>query len=256
MPHHPPTVECLDLSRIYGEGKETRVIQHINLKIRDGEFVILHGPSGSGKSTLLHLIAGLEPPTSGEIKIRGHYLSHMSPGELANIHRTKIGLVFQQFNLIPTLSVLDNIALPQVFLNQPFHLRRVRAERLLKLLHLEKLANQRPTELSGGEQQRISIARALINDPWLLLVDEPTGNLDTITADDVMVLFQELNEHADHTIFLVTHNPAYLHLAHRVLELRDGMIVGERKVRPFRARSGPRSHHRLAALRSPAKETL
>ncbi|MBI3495025.1 ABC transporter ATP-binding protein [Candidatus Berkelbacteria bacterium] len=246
-----PTAECINLVKTFALGKRAiQVIDDVSFTIEPGEFVILYGPSGSGKSTLLHLIAGLEVPSSGEIKIRGRYLSRLNQRQLANVHRTKIGMVFQQFNLIPTLSALDNVTLPQIFVGAPHEERRQRAIKLLKLLDIEKLADQLPVELSGGEQQRLAIARALVNDPWLLLIDEPTGNLDTKNAKEVIEIISDLNIHARRTILLVTHNPEYLYRAHRVLHLKDGKIIRSQQMKPYHAplKKPPATHH-FAAVR-------
>lgn len=222
-------IRCVNLSKDFfiSRGRLIKVLKNIDLTIHAGEYIILYGPSGSGKSTLLHLIAGLEVPSAGHILIRDRDLAKYSRDELAQLHRTKIGLVFQQFNLIPTLTVLENVALPQVFLRQPIGLRRTKALGILKILSLEKLADHYPTELSGGEQQRVAIARALINNPWILLIDEPTGNLDSSSADDVMRLIRDLNEKSHRTILMVTHNPDYVYYPHRVLYLKDGSITKE-----------------------------
>lgn len=222
-------IRCVNLSKdfLISRGRLIKVLKNIDLTIHAGEYIILYGPSGSGKSTLLHLIAGLETPSAGHILIRGRDLTTYSRPELTQLHRTKIGLVFQQFNLIPTLTVLENVSLPQVFLRQPIGLRRARALAILRILSMEKLADNYPTELSGGEQQRVAIARALINNPWILLVDEPTGNLDSSSADDVMRLIRDLNEKSHRTVLLVTHNPDYVYFPHRVLYLKDGSITKE-----------------------------
>lgn len=228
-------IQCVELVKNFSvAGHRTiEVLKKINLTIYGGEYVILYGPSGSGKSTLLHLIAGLEWPSAGHILIRGKDIGHFSRQELAQLHRTKIGLVFQQFNLIPTLTVLENVCLPQVLLRVPIKIRRERAMEVLKTLSLDKLVDHFPAELSGGEQQRVAIARALINNPWILLVDEPTGNLDSLSAEEVMRLIRDLNAKSHRTILLVTHNPDYVYFAHRVLYLRDGVITREVVNRPL-----------------------
>lgn len=249
---HKPTIECEHVTKTFPAGKrEIAVVSDVNLTVRPGEFVILYGPSGSGKSTLLNLIAGLELPSKGEIKIRGYYLSHMNHRELANVHRTRIGMVFQQFNLVHTLTAVENVMLPQMFLGKHAKERKERSLKLMALFEIENLANQLPTELSGGEQQRLAIARAMVNDPWLLLVDEPTGNLDTKTAKEVMDIIADLNRHAHHTILLVTHNPDYLGMAHRVMFLKDGKIVREQQIRPYSPPPATsKDGHRYAKLRA------
>lgn len=226
-----PIIECDKVIKEWplGKGRTFAALRGIDLDVRAGELVILFGPSGSGKSTLLNLIAGLEKVSGGKIKIRGHDLAKFSAKDIANHHRTKIGMVFQQFNLIPTLSVVENIALPQIFASRDLRKRLTRAHHLLELFGLDKYASNSPTELSGGEQQRVAIARALANNPWILLVDEPTGNLDTKSGQEVIDLIHDLNRHSKRTVLLVTHNDAYLNIAHRVIYLLDGQVVKEER---------------------------
>lgn len=228
-------IRCVGVSKTFSisRGRTSTVLKNIDLAMQIGEYVILYGPSGSGKSTLLHLIAGLEPPTQGHILIRNRDLASFSRTELAQLHRTKIGMVFQQFNLIPTLTVLENVSLPQVFLRVPIKIRRKRAMEILRILGLENFVDSYPAELSGGEQQRVAIARSLINNPLIMLIDEPTGNLDSSSAEDVMRLIRDLNEKSRRTILLVTHNPDYVYFPHRVLYLRDGTITKEVVNRPL-----------------------
>lgn len=204
------------------------VLKDINLEINDGEFVIIFGASGSGKTTLLNIIAGLEDPTSGDIFVRRHNLAHYDNNELAKYHRLKMGLVFQDFNLISSLNVWENVALPQTASGVATGLRRKRAKHLLKTFAIDDTANRHVNELSGGQKQRVAIARALINRPDLLLVDEPTGNLDSKTAEDVMQLFHQLHTKSHRTIVLVTHNADYLHYATRVVHIKDGMITSQK----------------------------
>lgn len=236
-----PVIECKGITKHFVLTKEKiyEALRGVNLEVRAGEFVILFGPSGSGKTTLLNLVAGLDRPSSGTIKIRGTDITKFSSKELAYHHRTKVGMVFQQFNLIPTLSIADNVALPQVFAKRPLRSRRERALHLLELLGLDKYANNVPNELSGGEQQRVAIARALVNNPWILLVDEPTGNLDSKTGTEVMELLFDLNRQSRRTILMVTHNANYLKFGHRVIYFLDGQTVREERRRAFIA------HHRL-----------
>lgn len=228
-------IRCVGLSKTFSisRGRTSTVLKNIDLTMQAGEYVILYGPSGSGKSTLLHLIAGLEPPTQGHILIRNRDLASFSRSELAQFHRTKIGMVFQQFNLITTLTVLENVSLPQVFLRVPIKTRRKRATEILRILGLENFTDSYPTELSGGEQQRVAIARSLINNPLIMLIDEPTGNLDSSSAEDVMRLIKDLNEKSRRTILLVTHNPDYVYFPHRVLYLKDGTITKQVINRPL-----------------------
>ncbi len=219
-------IECKDVSKTFDLGKvSSEVLQGINMEVYSGEYVILFGPSGCGKSTLLNIIAGLETVSKGSVKIRGEDITKFSEEKLARQHRTKIGMVFQQFNLIKTLNVIDNIALPQVFSRINYRRRLRRATHLLDMFGFKKYRGYNPNELSGGQQQRIAIARALVNNPWILLIDEPTGNLDSRSAEDVMALIRELNEKSRRTILLVTHNPEYITHPHRVLYMKDGKII-------------------------------
>lgn len=205
------------------------VLKNVNLEIHDGEFVIIFGPSGSGKSSLLNLIAGLENPTAGRVMLRRRDLSHFDHKELARYHRLKMGMVFQSFNLIKSLNVWENVALPQTANGVSYATRRRKAIRLLNLLGLGEYPDRHANELSGGEQQRVAIARSLINKPFFLLVDEPTGNLDSKSAAEVMKIFDDLNKHGKHTIVMVTHNPEQLQFASRVVYVQDGTIIKDER---------------------------
>lgn len=219
-------IECKNIVKTFHQGRNPIEILHgIDMEIYAGEYVILFGPSGCGKSTLLNIIAGLEPATSGEMKLRGSDITKYDEMQLAHHHRTKIGMVFQQFNLIKSLSIIDNVALPQVFSGIRLARRIRRAEHLLDMLGLSKYKKYSPGELSGGQQQRVAIARSLVSNPWILLIDEPTGNLDSKSANDVMELIRELNEKSKRTILLVTHNPEYVSYPNRVLYMKDGKII-------------------------------
>jgi len=227
---HLPLITVDNVSKTYGDHPEDYsqlILINVKVTIEEGEFVIIFGPSGSGKSTLLNMMAGLEFPTGGRIFVRGSNLAKLNNGELAKYHRDRMGMVFQQFNLIKSLNVWENVALPQAAAGVPYGKRKKRAHHLLHLLQVDKYANRHPNELSGGQQQRVAIARALINDPSILLVDEPTGNLDTKMADEVMNLIHDLHYRAQHTVVLVTHNPDYLRYATRVIYIRDGQIEKE-----------------------------
>ncbi len=221
-----PVIKCQNITKEFGSGKaRARVLKEINLEIYSSEFVILFGPSGCGKSTLLNIIAGLEPPTSGKVFIRGQDITQLSSDEAALYHRTKIGMVFQAYNLIRTLNVWDNVTLPQVFAGISQKRRFKKAKTLLKEFDLFNCAKLLPSELSGGQQQKIAIARSLVNDPWILLVDEPTGNLDSKSAQEVMAVFKDLNENKKRTILLITHNPKHLHYANKIFYMKDGIII-------------------------------
>lgn len=207
-----------------------QALSNVSFEIHTGEYVMLYGPSGCGKSTLLHIIAGLERPTSGHVFIRGENIFDLSQNRMAEYRRYKIGIVFQQFNLIHSLHALDNVSLPLALQNIPISIRTRRAKEILESFGLLKHFYQKPQELSGGQQQSVAIARALITHPWIILADEPTGNVDSQTASEIMNLFHTLNKESKRTILLVTHNPDYLHYADRVFYIRDGQLIKEEKV--------------------------
>lgn len=210
-------------------GNKLMILNDVSFDIYPGEYVILFGASGSGKSTILNTLSGLEPPTSGQVTIRGENIAKFNDQQLAHFRATKIGIVFQSFNLIKSLRVWENVAFPLMAANEPKAQRRERALGLLKMLGLAKHAFRIPTELSGGQQQRVALARALSSNPWIIIADEPTGNLDSKSADDTMSIFRVLNQKSKRTIIMVTHNPDYLKEANRVLYLRDGKIWKETK---------------------------
>ncbi len=222
-----PIIRIKDLSVIYFAGKnnESRALDGINLEIYSGEYIIFFGPSGSGKSTLLNIIAGLEIPTVGKIFVDGQNLAHLSSNDLNNFHRKKTGMVFQTYNLIPSLSVLDNVILPQIFKRVRSQERKKNGRILLKKFNVDSFENRLPQDLSGGQQQRVGIARALINDPPILLSDEATGNLDSEAAQNVLEIFNSLNLHEKKTVVAVTHNPEQLFYADRIVYMKDGKII-------------------------------
>ena len=223
-------IEVKNASVVYNEGldNESTALSDVSLEIYPKEYIMIFGPSGCGKSTLLNLIAGLEYPTRGEIVIEEKDINKMSSDEFSRFHCTKIGMVFQAYNLLPSLSVRDNIILPQIFLgNNDFELRMEKANKLLKKFGIFAHANRIPTELSGGQQQRIGIARALINDQPIILADEPVGNLDSKSAKNVLEIIKELNEKYEKTVIMVTHNPEHLDLADRVFYMKDGKLTHE-----------------------------
>ncbi len=223
-------IELKNVSVVYNEGRDNQVgaLLDASFEIEPQEYIIIFGPSGCGKSTLLNVIAGLERPTRGEVFIDGENLSEMNADQLARFHCTKIGMVFQAYNLLPSLSVRDNVILPQMFLGVSNRKeRKIKADRLLEKMGILDQADKIPTELSGGQQQRIGIARALINDQSIILADEPVGNLDSKSAQNVMNILRELNEKDKKTIIMVTHNPEYLDYAHRVFYMKDGRIEHE-----------------------------
>jgi putative ABC transport system ATP-binding protein len=232
------------LSKVYGEG-ETAVhaLAGVDLDVRRSEMVAIMGPSGSGKSTLLHLFGALDTPTRGTVSIGRRRFDGLSDGELTLLRREKIGFVFQFFNLLPALTAEENVLLPALISGNRDRDIRDRASALLDRVGLADRAGHLPGELSGGEQQRVSIARALLMEPDLVLADEPTGNLDTTSSAEVLGLLRELNRKEGHTIVLVTHDPAAASMAGRVIFLRDGRIAGE-----IKGGSTKRVSKRFAAL--------
>ncbi len=206
------------------EGLEVPAVNGISLSIKKGDFVALVGPSGSGKSTAMHLVGCLDTPTKGKICLGNHNIQELSEDDLARIRGKQIGFIFQTFNLISSLNALENVALPMLFQNVP---RRVRISKAQKLLQQVGLANRMyhlPNQLSGGQRQRVAIARALVNDPEIILADEPTGNLDTKTGEEIMKMLKDLNKHGK-TIILVTHNPDLTKLANKIVKMKDGLII-------------------------------
>jgi len=227
-----PLIKIEKLEKGFGEDEaHVKVLKGIDIEIYSGEYVIFFGPSGCGKSTLLNCIAGLEKADSGKVSVRGDDLSKMNKSELAEYRNKKIGMIFQSFNVLKSFNVLNNIALPQLFSGIPYHRRLTRANHLLSMFGLTKIANRLPTEISGGQQQRVAIARALVNNPWILIIDEPTGSLDSNASEEVMDLIERLNSVSRRTIILVTHNPDQLKYAHRVFHMKDGQIIKEEKRR-------------------------
>ncbi|MFA5927044.1 MAG: ABC transporter ATP-binding protein [Patescibacteria group bacterium] len=221
-----PLIRVEKIEKEFGQGETlVQVLKGIDLEIYSGEYIIFFGPSGCGKSTLLNCIAGLEVPTKGKVVVRGQDISKLSKKELADYRNKKIGMIFQQFNVLKSFSVINNVALPQVFAGVPKGRRMKRAQHLLSMFGLEKIAKRLPTEISGGQQQRVAIARSLANNPWILIVDEPTGNLDSKASEEVMGLLEQLNKKSKRTIIMVTHNPEQLKYAHRIFYLKDGQIV-------------------------------
>jgi len=219
-------LEIRSVSKIYGEGSAKVVaLNNINMQVNDGDFVAITGPSGSGKSTLLNLIGGLDCVSSGEVLLDGTRVDNLDEGDLVDIRRRKVAYVFQQYHLIPSLTALENVLLPLTFCGSKKDDER-KATELLQKVGLERRAKHKPSELSGGEQQRVAIARALVNSCSLILADEPTGNVDQKTGEEILNLFQQMNEDG-HTIIMVTHSPDIAKRAKRIVVLRDGEIATE-----------------------------
>ena len=212
--------------KIYKMGKvKVPALQGLNLTIREDEFVAIMGPSGSGKSTAMNMIGCLDVPTKGAIYLDGQNIAHLSESDLAQIRGRRIGFIFQQFNLIPTLTALENVMLPMVFQNKPREERIKKATELLGMVDLGDRLHHKPTELSGGEQQRVAIARALANDPEVILADEPTGNLDSKAGHKFMDFLQGFNRKQGKTIIVVTHDKLVASHAQRIELLKDGRII-------------------------------
>jgi len=219
-----PIVRTENLWKIYRTGRvEVPALRGVNLEIYPGEFVAIMGPSGCGKSTLLYVIGGLTPPTRGRVLLDGNDLASMDDGARTRLRRHKVGFVFQRFNLLPTLDARGNIAIAQYIHGNGYDPHRF--EVVTRLLGLTDRLHHRPAELSGGEQQRVAIARAIINEPRLLLADEPTGSLDSQSSAIVLEMLRELNRQLGQTIVLITHNPEAAALADRILHMRDGVVV-------------------------------
>jgi len=221
-----PRILTKDLIKVYRTGKsEVIALRGLDMHVDDGELVAVRGPSGGGKTTFLNILGGIDRPTAGRIEVDGSNLVNFSDGELVRYRLRQTGFVFQFFNLVPTLTAEENIELPMRLASKNGTARKARTRELLGLVGLAQRARHRPDELSGGEQQRIAIAVALSNDPPLLLADEPTGELDTKTGQEVLNLFQRLNQDLKKTIVVVTHDARVADIANRTLDIRDGKIV-------------------------------
>jgi putative ABC transport system ATP-binding protein len=224
-----PIIEIQDVWKIYDMGKvKVEALKELKLTVHEGEFVAIQGPSGSGKSTAMNIIGCLDIPTRGVVKLEGVDIATLAESDLAQIRGRKIGFIFQKFNLIPTMSALDNVMLPMGFQNIAVPERRKRAQELLSLVGLGDRVNHKPNELSGGQQQRVAIARSLALDPPVILADEPTGNLDSKTGNIVMEFLLKLHKQGK-TIIMVTHDDGLAHFAERVEFLSDGKIVKTEK---------------------------
>ena len=222
-----PLIQITNIKRDFVLGNEiVYVLKGIDLEINKGEYVALMGPSGSGKSTLMNLLGCLDTPTSGSYILNGKDVSKMHDDELAEIRNKEIGFVFQTFNLLPRTTALDNVALPMVYAGFSKSERKVRAEEVLKQVGLADRMDHQPNQLSGGQRQRVAVARALVNNPSIILADEPTGNLDSKTSEEIMKLFGDIHK-LGNTVIVVTHEEEVAAYAHRIIHLRDGMIESD-----------------------------
>ncbi|MBM3445601.1 MAG: ABC transporter ATP-binding protein [Bacteroidota bacterium] len=222
-------IKLEDIRKSYFMGKqELQVLKGVTLDILRNEYVALMGPSGSGKSTLMNILGCLDSPSDGKYILNGHDVSTMLDNELAEIRNKEIGFVFQQFNLLPRLSALENVALPLVYAGIPKKIRNEMAEEVLRKVDLSDRSHHKPNELSGGQCQRVAIARALVNNPSIILADEPTGNLDTKTSYEIMNIFSKIHEDGN-TVVLVTHEEDISNYAKRVIRLRDGLIESDKR---------------------------
>jgi len=224
-----PIIQTIDLHKTYMQGgRPLNALKGINLEITPGEFTAIMGPSGSGKSTLLNMIGALDRPTKGNVIINGRDLSQLNDNQVADLRNTEIGFIFQFFNLIPRMDALGNVELPMAIKGTGRRKRHDRAEKLLSLVGLGDRTDHKPSQLSGGEQQRVAIARSLANDPVLILADELTGNLDSRTGKEIMDLLRRLNIEEGKTFILITHDPMVGQSTDRIIHFKDGLIEGEK----------------------------
>ena len=232
-----PIIEIADVTKIYRMGDiEVRALRGVSMQVNEGEFMAIMGPSGSGKSTLMNILGALDVPTAGSYRLGGEDVGRMSANQLADIRNRRIGFVFQSYNLLPRTSALDNVELPLIYAGVSNGRKRCIAA--LELVGLGDRIHHNPNELSGGQQQRVAIARALVNNPNIILADEPTGNLDSKSGAEVMRIFQDLNEQRGITIIFVTHEPDIAAHTRRIVRIQDGVIVEDKPVlAPIRAGS-------------------
>ena len=225
-----PVVKVEGVRKTYRMGKiEVNALQGIDLLVNQGEFLSIMGPSGCGKSTIMHILGCLDRPTSGHVLLDNVDVDELDDNKLADIRNKKVGFVFQTFNLLPKLNAIENIELPLIYAGVRFEERRQRALELLEIVGLKDRATHKPSELSGGQSQRVAVARALINNPSIILADEPTGNLDSKSGEEIIRLFAELNSRGN-TIIMVTHDQDIANHGKRIVRLKDGLVVADEKV--------------------------
>ncbi len=236
------------ISKVYRMGDEIiNALKSVSLSIQKNEYVALMGPSGSGKSTLMNILGCLDSPTAGSYVLNGIDVSMMSDSELAEVRNKQIGFVFQTFNLLPRLSSLENVALPLVYAGYTKQIRTEKAAEAMQKVGLGDRMNHKPNELSGGQRQRVAIARALVNDPAIILADEPTGNLDTKTSVEIMGIFERIHN-AGNTVILVTHEPDIAEHAHRIVRLRDGLIEADFQNEKIIKVDDPTHHYKVKGV--------
>ncbi len=222
-------IQLINITKIYKtDALETKALDTISFEIKKGEFVAIMGPSGSGKSTLMHILGALDVPTNGEYLLDGEKVSRLTEDELADIRNRKIGFIFQAFNLLPRTSALKNVMLPLRYAGLPQEERMIRAKKYLEMVGLGHRLYHTSNQLSGGQQQRVAIARGLAMNPSILLADEPTGNIASAQAEEIMAIFQDVNKDAGHTIVMITHEPDIAAHAKRIIMIRDGKIVSDK----------------------------
>ena len=226
MDERKVVVEVEDLYKIYKVGtNKVRALNGVSFQVYEGEFCAIVGTSGSGKSTLLNMLAGLEHPTKGQIAIRGQHIEKMNEQQLVAFRREHVGFIFQSFNLMGTMTAIENVALPLTFRGVPKKERLKRAERMIRLVGLEKHKKHRPNQMSGGQQQRVGMARALVVNPDIMFADEPTGNLDSVTSEEMMTLMRNVVNKHHKTLIMVTHDNQLASYADRVIHIKDGKII-------------------------------